>query len=134
MLKKIGIIVGIIILIAAIGFGFLIYRLAGMAHRIESDLAGITSINLTKVADGVYTGSYGDFVVSAKVEVAVKNHRIKKITIVDQNCGPGYEAKDTVSRIIAAQSPKVDAVTGASSSSRSIMLAVARALKNLNKK
>ena len=121
-------------MISVIGFGILVYRLAGMAHRMESDLAGIKTVDLAKIADGVHAGSYGNFVVSAKVEVTVKRHRIEKITIIEQNCGPGYEARDTLVRILKAQSPKVDAVTGASSSSRSIMLAVARALTSQGKR
>lgn len=129
MLKKIGFIVGVIVVVAVLAGGFVLYRLQGMAHRIEGAQAGIGGIDLSRVADGVYSGSYGDFVVSAQVEVAVKNHRIVKITIKDQKCGKGYEVLDTVGHILKAQSPKVDAVTGASSSSRCIMIAVDRALK-----
>lgn len=129
MLKKIAVIIGIVSLVAIVGFGILAFRLAGMAHRIEAEEAKIMKVDLMKVADGVYSGSYGNFVVSAKVDVAVKNHRIANITVVDQDCGPGYNAFETISRIIKAQSPKVDVVTGASSSSRTIMVAVYRALK-----
>jgi len=129
MLKKIGIVVGVIALIAVIGFGILLFRLAGMANKLEAENDKIGGYNLSQVKDGVYTGQSGDFVVSAKVAVTVKNHKIKEIKILEQKCGPGYEAKDTVNRIIKAQSPKVDAVTGASSSSRSIMNAVDQALR-----
>ena len=41
---------------------------------------------------------------------------------------PGYEALATTERIEAAQSPRVEAVSGATSSSRSIMVATYRAL------
>jgi len=132
MFKKIAIVAGVILLFVVIGLGILAYQLAGMAHNFESELNRVAAIDLKKVPDGIYSGSYGNFVVSARVEVVVKNHRIKKITIVDQKCGRGYEARDTVLRILEAQSPKVDAVTGASSSSRCIMIAVARALKNIH--
>jgi len=129
MLKRIAIVTGIVSLVAVIGLGLLVLRLAGMDHRIKAEQAKISKVDLLKVADGVYSGNYGNFVVSAKVVVAVKAHRIASITIVDQNCGPGYKALETVDRIIKAQSPKVDVVTGASSSSRTIMIAVYRALK-----
>ena len=52
------------------------------------------------------------------------------IDIKEQNCGQGYGARGTIDRIILKQSPKVDAVTGASSSSRCIMIAVDQALRN----
>jgi uncharacterized protein with FMN-binding domain len=129
MLKKVLVILGIVFFVIVIGFGILMYRLTNMAQTIESELNKVTGINLTKVADGVYAGSFGDFVVFSSVEVVVKDHRIDKIVITDQKCAQGYEAKDTVDRIIQTQSPKVDAVTGASSSSRTIMIAVDRALR-----
>lgn len=129
MLKKIGMIIVVILLVAIVGLGLLVFRLTNMANKIEDELAKAAKVDLNKIADGIYSGSYGDFVVSASVKVAVKSHRIEKITITDQKCGPGYEAADTISRILKSQSPKVDVVTGASSSSRTIMVAVYRALK-----
>jgi len=131
MLKKIGIIFGIILLIVVIGFGILVYRLAGMAHNIEGELNRVAAVNLKTITNGTYYGSYGDFIVASSVEVVVKNHKITSIKILDQNCGKGYEALGTIDRILKAQTPKVDAVTGASYSSRTIMIAVGRALKNV---
>jgi uncharacterized protein with FMN-binding domain len=129
MLKKILIAAGVILLLIVLGIGLLMYRVMGMADSIEKESAKLTRVNLSRVADGTYSGSYGNFIVSAKVEVMVKSHRIKKIIIVDQKCGRGYEARDTIRRIMDAQSSKVDAVSGASSTSRTLMLAVDRALK-----
>lgn len=129
MFKKIGITLGIILVLVIIGVGGLMYRLVNMAHRIEGTLDKTQVVSLAKVADGTYAGNYGDFLNTVSLEVTVKKHKIEKITIIDQKCGPGYGALDTVNRIIKAQSPKVDAVTGASSSSRVIMIAVNKALK-----
>jgi uncharacterized protein with FMN-binding domain len=128
MIKKIAIVAGVILLIVVVGAGIMMSKLAGMAHSIEAENAKVSKVDLSKISDGNYSGSYGDFVVFASVEVAVRNHRIEKITIKDQKCGKGYEALATIDRIIKAQSPKVDAIAGASSSSRSIMVAVFRAL------
>jgi len=130
MLKKIGIIVLVVILLAAVGFGLLLFRLKGMANSIEGQVNALGDINLSKISDGTYTGSCGEFLVSTTVAVEVKHHQITKITVKKQLCGQGYEALETIDRIIKAQSPKVDAVTGASTSSRSIMVAVHRALNN----
>jgi len=130
MFKKIGIVIGVIILIIILAGGVMIYRLAGMVHHFEQEIAKATSLDLSQIKDGTYPGSFGDFVVSVKLEVTVKNHKITRINIKEQNCGQGYEARGTIDRIIVAQSPKVDAVTGASSSSRCIMIAVDQALRN----
>jgi len=129
MLKKISIVLGVVALIIVVGVGLLLFRLMGMANDLEGRVSKMAAVDLLKVADGVYQGSAGNFIVSAKVEVEVKRHRIVKITILKQDCGPGYEARGTIENILKAQSPKVDAVTGASSSSRSLMLAVEQALR-----
>jgi len=129
-MKKIALIIGAIIIIILIAGGVMLYRLAGMAHNFEKEILQATTVDLTKIKDGIFSGSYGNFVVSVSLEVTVKNHQIAAIVIKNQNCGKGYEARETIERIIKAQSPKVDAVTGASSSSRCIMIAVDRALKD----
>jgi len=129
MLKKIAWVLGVILVIALVGGGVLVYRLAGMAHRFEEEIARVCPTDLSRIKDGNYVGSFGNFAVSAKVDVIVKDHKITSIKIIEQSCGQGYNAPETIDRIIAAQSAKVDAVTGASSSSRCLMLAVDRALK-----
>ena len=128
MLKKIGLIVGIIVLALACVAGIFAVRFQSMANNVKAQYACIQPLNLAQVKDGVYTGSFGDFLVSVKVNVTVKRHRIAGVKVVDQKCGPGYEALSTVDRIMKAQAPKVDAVTGASGSSMAIMIAVNRAL------
>lgn len=124
--KKILIVLGIfLILIIAFGVAFF-FRARQMVKRIES--VEIMDVDLTQIANGVYTGEFGDFLVDVQLEVTVKDHKIEKIEIIKQRSGPGYEAIETVDRIIDAQSPKVDVVTGATGSSRSIMIAVQSAL------
>lgn len=124
--KKILLVLGIfLILIIAFGVAFF-FRAQQMVKRIES--VQINDVDLTKIADGVYAGEFGDFLVDVKLEVTVKDHKIEKIEITKQRAGPGYEAVETIDRILDAQSPKVDVVTGATGSSRSIMIAVQSAL------
>ncbi len=128
MLKKIAIVV-VVILLIILGIGGVFYvRFQSMTSNVKRQYESIKPLDLAKVADGVYSGSFGDFLVSVKVKVTVKRHRIEEIKIIDQNSGPGYEALDTVNRILKAQSPKVDVVTGASGSSMCVMIAVNRAL------
>ena len=124
--KKILLVLGIFfILIIAFGVAFF-FRAQQMVKRIES--VEINDVDLTRIADGVYAGEFGDFLVDVELEVTVKDHKINKIEIIKQRAGPGYEAIETIDRIIDAQSPKVDVVTGATGSSRSIMIAVQSAL------
>jgi len=128
MLKKIGIVIGIIVVVIVCALGAFYFRAQSMVSDLKAQYAGIKPVDLRKINDGVYAGSFGDFLVAVKVNVTVKRHRIDEVKIVEQKCGPGYEALGTVDRIVKAQSPKVDAVTGASGSSLCIMIAVNRAL------
>ncbi len=129
MIKKILIVLAVVVVIVLVGFGILVYRLNGMAGKMETAQSKITGIDLRQVKDGTYQGEFSEFVVGVKVAVTVKNHKINKIDILKQDCGPGYEAKETVDRILKAQLAKVEAVSGASTSSRCIMIAVDRALQ-----
>ena len=63
-----------------------------------------------------------------ELEVEVKDNKIDKINIIKQRSGPGYEGRQVINRIIEEQSLKVDANTGATGSSSSIILAVDKAL------
>jgi len=90
--------------------------------------APAADVDLSNLPDGDYEGRFGDFLVTARVRVKVVDHRITAIELIDQHCGPGYEAKATLDRIVAAQSPQVDVVSGATGSSRCLMAAVHRAL------
>lgn len=113
-----------ILLVIVVVFGIAFFlRFQQMAKRIES--AVVEDVDLTQLADGIYTGEYGDFLVDVKLKVTIKDHQITAIEITEQRSGPGYEATETIDRIIEAQSPRVDAATG---SSRCIMLAVQDAL------
>jgi uncharacterized protein with FMN-binding domain len=108
---------------AAVWFKIRYDRMVGVFTDAE-----VTPVDLTQIDDGVYTGAFGEFLVSVELKVTVENHRITCIDIVDQHCGPGYRALETMDRIMAAQCPLVDAVTGATGSSRCIMIAVHSAL------
>lgn len=88
----------------------------------------IEQIDLYSLSDGIYEGSFKYFLVDVSVDVTVKNHTITEIAIVRQKCGKGYEAHDTIDRILKAQQPKVDATTGATGSSKGISCAVYNAL------
>ncbi len=82
------------------------------------------------VADGVYEGSYSSWPNSATVTVSVKDGLITDIAIVRHVASwIGKKAEPVIPlRIIDAQSTRVDAVSGATNSSRVIMNAVQDAL------
>ena len=83
-----------------------------------------------RLTDGIYEGAYSQFPNKAEVKVTIRNNRIENIEITTHfSSWIGSRANDVIpERIVKEQSTKVDAVTGATNSSRVIMNAVQNAL------
>lgn len=84
-----------------------------------------------ELADGVYEGRYSSFPNSAVVRLTIADNRIEKVELVEHRASSrGRTANDIIpARIVEQQSTKVDAVSGATNSSRVIMNAAEDALK-----
>ncbi len=123
--------IAVVVLLVGVAVAFKI-QFSRMKAVIES--AVIEKVDLSTIADGVYEGEFKYFVLEIAVDVTVKDHLITDIKIVRQKGGKGYEAHDTIDRILKAQSPAVDATTGATGSSKAIMIAVQNALKGTSQK
>lgn len=83
-----------------------------------------------KLMDGTYEGSYKGGPNKALVKVTIKDNRIVHIQILEHWALKGKKAELIVVRnIIEQQSTGVDAVSGATNSSRVIMNAVQRAIE-----
>lgn len=81
--------------------------------------------------DGTYTGSGTGFGGTITVQVTVSNHKIASINIVNaasETASYFANAQGVISKILARQSPNVDAVSGATYSSNGIIQAVQNAL------
>jgi uncharacterized protein with FMN-binding domain len=88
----------------------------------------INDVDLASARDGTYTGRYSAFPVSAEVSVTVKNHLITDIEIIKHFNGEGQGAEVIPERVIDLQSLKVDCVSGATISSKVILMAIYDAL------
>jgi uncharacterized protein with FMN-binding domain len=132
-LKVVSIAVAVLLAIAIASVAAFRMRYKKMAANLTSEYDKMARVNLSKIPDGVYEGSFKDFLVNVSVDVEVKNRRIAAVNIKEQFAGKGYEALDTTERIVKAQNPKVDAVTGATGSSMGIMIAADRALAKAKK-
>ena len=87
-------------------------------------------VDHTKLKDGTYEGSYRGGPNKASVQVTIKDNSLVNIEILQHQAWRGVIAEATiVERIIAGQSTKVDAVSGATNSSRVIMNAVQNAIE-----
>jgi len=89
----------------------------------------IKNISLTKVSDGIYKGDayVGNY--TYKVRVTVENHKIIKIEGLDNRKSPYVTyAEGVFTKIIKQQKVDVDAITGATTTSKAFMKAVENAL------
>jgi uncharacterized protein with FMN-binding domain len=127
----IKIITGVIIVSLAVGIYFAanyVYQLSEYKKRI-ADIS-ISNINLSKIPDGSYTGSYDAIMIAAKVQVTISDHTIKDVKILYHKNERGKKAEVIVNEIKSAQSLKVDTITGATNSSKVILKAVQNALQS----
>lgn len=125
MKKKFLLSIAIVFLILIAILAIFLYR---MYAKIQAQYSAIHPVLLENIPDGVYRGNAGEFLVSVELEVSVVDHQITEVRILHQICGSNYKALDTVTRILKEQSILVDTVSGATTSSRSIMAAVYAAL------
>lgn len=122
-----AIIIAFVVLVSAIALAIIV-----MGNSMSKyDNFDYSDLDLTKVEDGTYTGSQNSSLVKATVTVTVKNHVITDIAIIKHECGKGKPAEKIVKDIVKSNSLNVDAVSGATSSSNIIKMAVYNALKGI---
>ncbi|OPX43968.1 FMN-binding domain protein [Ruminiclostridium hungatei] len=88
----------------------------------------ISSPNISKLPDGIYKGSYDAILVAADVSVTVEGNKIKEIKLDKHKNERGLKGEAITDKVIAAQSLKVDTISGATNSSKVILKAIDNAL------
>lgn len=87
-----------------------------------------TAFNLETIEDGLYLGSCDNGLVKVQVEVKVKNKKIENVNILQHQNGMGGAAEKITEQAVKAQSVEVDAISGATMSSKTILKAIENAL------
>lgn len=123
---KVWIIIGSIVVVIAVAAVIMVSSIEATLNQLATE--SISDVNLSEISDGVYEGSYSVFPVSVKVEVAVENHAIKSIDLIDHKHGKGAGAEVIPDMVVEAQSLDVDTVSGATYSSKVILKAIKDAL------
>jgi len=117
------IIVGVIVLIMISG----LVMQSIMIHKFRAMV--IADSDLTTLVDGIYKGESNDGAFTYKVEVTVKEHTIADFRIIaNRTSSYAHFAEGVIPRIVAAQNANVDAITGATTTSKVLMKAVENAL------
>jgi uncharacterized protein with FMN-binding domain len=105
-------------------------NIIGCASTFSDINASLPDLN--NIENGIYHGVYSlpNAPLSAVVDVTVQNHFLTAIKLIEHNCSPiGKKAESIIDRIISRQSLDVDAVSGATLSSKTILKAVENALQ-----
>lgn len=109
---------------------------AGASAKGDAGSVGTVDENVS-YEDGTYTGSAQGFGGTIKVEVTVKNGKIKSIKVLSasgETASYFNKAKKLIKTIISRQSTNVDAVSGATYSSNGLIKAVRNALSKAEQK
>lgn len=126
-MKKIWIIAASLVLLIGIVWGatYLI-----QVRNYQNKVANLVTADLpfTGLKDGVYDGECDVRFIDAKVRVTVKDGRVADITILKHKNGHGAPAEAILGEIVQRQTLEVDAVSGATNSSRVLKKAVENAL------
>ncbi|MFW5980042.1 MAG: FMN-binding protein [Bacillota bacterium] len=124
-MKKIYKVLSIFLLIFILTAGgmFIYIKYFNEVPEVEAE-----TINLSRIKDGTYQGAYNVNLVTAEIRVKVDEGKITAIDILEHKNGLGGKAEKITDDILAAQSLKVDTVSGATISSQAILKAVELAL------
>ena len=128
MKKKILIILLCTILFVLIGASLYLKRLVNDVNSIT-----VSNLNMANITDGIYVGKYSITPVYVEVEASVTEHKITNIKIIEHENGLGGKAEKIIDDVISRQSLEVDAVSGATVSSKCIIKTIEKALQSGSK-
>lgn len=125
VVKVILIVIGIIVLLIG---SFAIYLTYGLKKGLNVQ---INDIDLSAVRDGEYTGVYNSGRWSNKVNVTVKDHKITGIKYIKDVVFSMKPVQDKViSDVEEKQSLKIDAISGATVTSKAYLKSIENALNH----
>lgn len=118
-IRNIGIAVLITLMTACIVFALL----------LRPRTMDIEPFDLNTVADGIYIGVYQNKILVAVVQVEVADHEIISIKILEHKDAYMAQAEMTANNVLIQQSLTVDAVSGATLTTDTVLKAIEDALR-----
>lgn len=126
MKKAVRIILILLVAIIAIGVVGLFFLTRGLKSGSKVE---ISSIDPSSLSDGIYNGSYSAGRWSNEVAVTMKGGKIQEIKIIkDMDIAPPEMSNEIFSRVIKMQNTNVDAVSGATVTSKAYLKSIETAL------
>ncbi|MCD6159058.1 MAG: FMN-binding protein [Kosmotoga sp.] len=123
----------IVVVAAIVLFGcFVVIKLSAEYAQMKKELETIvlSDIDCSNLKDGNYHGNYKLGLVSARVRVRIDDGKISDIEIIEHVTGKGKKAEEIINSVMEEQSIKVDIISGATFSSKTILKAIENALDN----
>ena len=90
----------------------------------------IEELDLSKIEDGIYEGEYDAGYIYAKVRVEVQDGRIQSVTLLEHRHERGKAAEVILNDVVEQQKIDVDAVSGATNSSKVMKKAIENAISD----
>jgi uncharacterized protein with FMN-binding domain len=89
----------------------------------------IQNVDVNNISDGEYTGSFSYSGFEYKVKTILNGHKIKDIVVLhNRDTRHAKQAEGVISEILRKQTPDVDAISGATTTSKALMKAVENSL------
>ncbi len=123
-MMKLGIVLVIIVLIGIIGFKSWSAKIVKEAIALED-----VTVDIAKVADGIYEGHSELGTVIVDVKVTVEKGKMIEVEIINHQNGFGQSANAIVENMVDKNTYDVDAISSATVSSEIIINAVSNALQ-----
>ncbi|GAA0083907.1 hypothetical protein UT300007_03460 [Clostridium sp. CTA-7] len=120
------ILMSLILLFLLIFVGVIFYLSRGLNEGMSISLNGI---DISKLDDGKYTGEYDHGRWTNKLDITVKNNKITEILIKDDVTfsKPGV-SEELFNKVIETQSTKIDAISGATVTSKAYLKSIENVL------
>lgn len=115
-----GIIAALALLVGGLG--------AVLSRQAEQRLDAVPVTRISAVEDGIYEGEVETALVKVTVLVTVADHQIRDIQLTRHENGRGAPAEAMLAEMVRQNTSEVDAVSGATMSSKTIRAAVRNAL------
>ena len=90
----------------------------------------ISAVEINTIADGTYIGVCQNKILFAVVEVTIQNHEITGIEVIEHKASYLEQAKQIARTVCLEQSLEIDAISGATLTSSTVLKAIENALED----
>lgn len=102
-----------------------------VAFVLRPQKLDIGAVDLDTVSDGEYVGVCQNKILFAVVKVKVQNHKITDIEVIEHKASYMEQAKQIAENVCGEQALDVDAISGATLTSNTVLKAIENALEDV---